>query len=216
MSNSREQILQSLRRENRPFPSANAPSSYLHMVPLDDLSPEELETIFIENAKKAACIVYQPATQEEAIQTLLEIVDDDRKISSWELDQIPLHGLESALDKAGIAHVGEDALVQVGVTGVEAALAATGSLVLTSGHGRYRAASLLPPIHVAVVTCSQITTDLETWLAGQRAKGLERMRQASNIVIITGPSRTADIAMQLVMGMHGPREMHIILIDDAR
>jgi len=213
MSNSREQILQSLRRETQPFPYAKAPSTYLHMVPSGDLSPEELETIFVDNAQKAACIVHQPASQEEAIQTLLDIVGEDRKISSWEPDQIPVHGFESALDKAGIAYVGEDALVNVGVTGVDAALAATGSLVLSSGHGRYRSASLLPPIHVAVVSRAQITTDLETWLVGQRTKGLERMRQTSNIVIITGPSRTADIAMQLVMGMHGPRELHIILID---
>jgi L-lactate dehydrogenase complex protein LldG len=215
MSSSREQILQSLRRETLPFPTAEAPSTYQHMVPLNDLPPGELETIFIENAQKAACLIHQPASQEEAINTLLEIIGDDKKISCWEPDQIPLDGLEMALEQAGIAHAGEDASVQVGVTGVDAALAATGSLVLRSGNGRYRAASLLPPTHVAVVARSQITTDLETWLAEQRAKGLASMREASNIVIITGPSRTADIAMQLVMGMHGPGELHIILNADS-
>jgi len=215
MSSSREQIFQSLQRKDRPFPSVEAPSTYQHMVPLRDFSPEELEAVFIENAQNAACIVHQPASQEEAINTLLELVGEDKIISSWEPGQIPLDGLETALEQAGIARVGEDAMVQVGVTGVDAALAATGSLVLSSGNGRYRAASLLPPVHVAVVSRSQITEDLEPWLAKQRTSGLEAFRQASNIVLITGPSRTADIAMQLVMGMHGPRELHIILVDDA-
>jgi L-lactate dehydrogenase complex protein LldG len=85
-------------------------------------------------------------------------------------------------------------------------------VVVMSGNGRYRAASLLPPVHIAVVTASQIVPDLESWWALQKAAGLEQIRQHSNIVVITGPSRTADIAMQLVMGMHGPRELHLVLL----
>ena len=86
-----------------------------------------------------------------------------------------------------------------------------------SGNGRFRAASLLPPIHIAVLNTNQIVPDLESWWAAQKwaaqkAAGLEQTRQHSNIAIITGPSRTADIAMQLVMGMHGPRELHLVLL----
>jgi L-lactate dehydrogenase complex protein LldG len=108
--------------------------------------------------------------------------------------------------------VGQDAGARVGLTGVDAALAATGSLVLSSGDGRARAASLLPPIHIAVVTADQILPDLESWLASSKAAGSAPIRRPSNIVVITGPSRTADIAMQLVMGMHGPREVHVVLM----
>ncbi|MEZ4518784.1 MAG: lactate utilization protein [Chloroflexota bacterium] len=103
--------------------------------------------------------------------------------------------------------------MRVGLTGADAGLAATGSLVLQSGSGRYRAASLLPPLHIAVLTADRIVPDLENWWTQQRAAGLDQVRQRSNIVVITGPSRTADIAMQLVMGMHGPRELHLILLD---
>jgi L-lactate dehydrogenase complex protein LldG len=110
--------------------------------------------------------------------------------------------------------VEQDGGVRVGLTGVDAALAATGSVVVVSGSGRARAASLVPPIHIAVVAASQIVPDLESWWAVQKAAGLEQIRQHSNVVVITGPSRTADIAMQLVMGMHGPRELHLVLLAD--
>lgn len=71
------------------------------------------------------------------------------------------------------------------------------------------------PVHIAVVQSSQIVPNLESWWAEQRAARLEQVRQRSNVVIITGPSRTADIAMQLVMGMHGPQELHLILLNSS-
>jgi L-lactate dehydrogenase complex protein LldG len=129
----------------------------------------------------------------------------------WDPTHIPIPGLAAALDRANITCVAQNAAVRVGLTGVNAALAATGSLVLLSGSGRSRAASLLPPVHIAVVAADQIVADLESWWVAQTAAGLDHIRQCSNVVIITGPSRTADIAMQLIMGMHGPRELHLII-----
>jgi L-lactate dehydrogenase complex protein LldG len=183
------------------------------MVPLDDTSPDALYGRFLHEAQKAACILHEAESSEAAIAAILQIVGEDQTISSWDPAHIPLPGLVEALDKANITRVGQDASVRVGLTGVDAALAATGSIVVLSGHGRFRASSLLPPIHIAVLTASQIVPDLESWWAAQKAAGLEQIRQHSNIVVITGPSRTADIAMQLVMGMHGPRELHLVLLD---
>ncbi|WP_420631405.1 LutC/YkgG family protein [Candidatus Leptofilum sp.] len=123
-------------------------------------------------------------------------------------------GLGEALDNANISCVGQDSDVRVGLTGVDAALAATGSVVVMNGNGRSRTASLLPPIHIAIVTTNQILPDLESWWASQRSASLEQTRQYRNIVVITGPSRTADIAMQLVMGMHGPKVLHLLLLSN--
>ncbi len=214
MSSSRQRIFDKLQREERPFPGAEPPASYRPMVPVGDLSPADLHSLFVREAQKAACIVHQPGDYGDAVDTVLQIIGADKIISCWDANQIPLPGLAKALAQAGVACVGQDSSVRVGLTGTDAALAATGSLVLSSGYGRYRAASLLPPIHVAIAATSQILPDLEYWWAQQKAGGLIQMRQASNIVVVTGPSRTADIAMQLVMGMHGPRELHIDLIDD--
>ncbi|RXL64508.1 hypothetical protein EO238_33075, partial [Citrobacter sp. AAK_AS5] len=76
---------------------------------------------------------------------------------AWAFDQIPLPGLAQALDAAGIAVAAlDDSDVTVGISGADAALAATGSLVLSSGSGRYRATTLLPTIHIAVIRESQI------------------------------------------------------------
>ncbi|MCP4415224.1 MAG: hypothetical protein GY805_01285 [Chloroflexi bacterium] len=106
-----------------------------------------------------------------------------------------------------------DATVLVGITGVDAALAATGSLVMLSGNGRYRAASLLPKTHIAILTANQILPDLESCFSAQEEDAYQKVKQASNLVIVSGSSRTADIAMQLVLGMHNPGELHIILLN---
>lgn len=212
---SRDQILGKLRQRlgsSVPFPTVTPPKDHLPMVPLADTSPAALYGRFVQEAEKAACVVHQVNDPEAAIAAILEIVGADTAVSSWNPAHIPLPGLAEALDQANISRVGQDASVRIGLTGVDAALAATGSLVVMSGNGRPRAASLLPPIHIAVVAASQILPDLESWWAAQKAAGLEQTRQHSNIVVITGPSRTADIAMQLVMGMHGPRELHLMLL----
>jgi len=209
---SRDQILSKLRDAKRPFPTITPPTAHQPVVPMNDTSPAALQARFVQEAEKAACVVHQVNSPEAALAAILQIVGEDTAVSCWDPEQIPLPGLAEALDKAGIARVGQDASVGVGITGVDAALAATGSLVVLSGNGRFRASSLLPPIHIAVLTTSQIVPDLESWWAAQKAAGLEQTRQHSNIAIITGPSRTADIAMQLVMGMHGPRELHVVLL----
>ncbi len=215
---SREQILGKLRQgkrefpRNRPFPNAQSLSTYLPMVPGIERDQTALTAQFVQEAEKAGCVVHQVSDDQEAINAVLQLIGKDTAVSCWQFNQIPIRGLEAAFNQANIARHGQDASVRVGLTGVDAALTATGSVVVVSGNGRYRAASLLPPVHIAVVTSAQILLDLESWWSQQRRHGLEQTRQSSNIVFITGPSRTADIAMQLVMGMHGPRQLHIVLM----
>lgn len=212
---SRERILGQLRqRTARPFPDAVPPDAYRPVVPREDVSPAGLRRRFVEEARRAGCVVHEAESAAAAVAAIVAIVGADAAISSWDLGHVPLPGLAAALDVAGVARVGQDAAVRVGLTGADAALAATGSLVLLSGPGRPRAASLLPPVHVAVVTAERIVADLESWWAAQAVDGLAGVRQSSSVVVVTGPSRTADIAMQLVMGMHGPREVHVVLVDD--
>ena len=88
------------------------------------------------------------------------------------------------------------------------ALADTGSIVVVSGPGRGRIASLLPPVHIAVIGAEQLSPTLSTFLAANPAIA----DVGSNVVAITGPSRTGDIEGTLVLGVHGPGDLHVIVI----
>jgi L-lactate dehydrogenase complex protein LldG len=102
------------------------------------------------------------------------------------------------------------ARLPLGLTGAMAGLADTGSIVVLSGPGRARSASLLPPVHLALLHVNDLYPDLTTWMTRQ---GATMLGATANLTIITGPSRTADIEMNLVIGVHGPGEIHVILIE---
>ncbi|MGA2183917.1 MAG: lactate utilization protein [Bryobacteraceae bacterium] len=102
------------------------------------------------------------------------------------------------------------AAADVGITSADYALADTGTLVMISGAEESRLVSLLPPAHIAVVPVSRLLENLDELL-------LRVPRPAdttSSMVLITGPSRTADIEQILVRGVHGPGEITVILVDD--
>ena len=100
-----------------------------------------------------------------------------------------------------------DPTVWAGVTGALLGIAESGSLVLASGEGRPLTASLLPDIHIAILRESDLVLTLLDALRHPE------IRSASAAVIITGPSRTGDIEMTLSIGVHGPKEIHVFLIN---
>ncbi|WP_170146015.1 LutC/YkgG family protein [Rhodoplanes elegans] len=107
----------------------------------------------------------------------------------------------------------------VGVSHAHAAVAETGTLVLLSGPDNPTTLNFLPDHHLVVVDAATVAGDLETVLAGLRETrggaggwpgGLPR-----SVHLVTGPSRTADIEQTLILGAHGPRRLHVILVGDA-
>lgn len=104
---------------------------------------------------------------------------------------------------------GANAEDAVGVTGVFAAIAETGTLMLASGPGTPATASLLPETHVAIVPAGRIVAHMEQGWDLARAE-FGRLPRAVNF--ISGPSRTADIDQQIVLGAHGPYRVHIVLV----
>jgi L-lactate dehydrogenase complex protein LldG len=95
------------------------------------------------------------------------------------------------------------------VTGVSAAVVETGSLALFFGPGAGRLPSLVVPVHVAVVRREQLVPTLDDFLA--RVRGHLGPRSAA--VLVTGPSRSADIEQVITVGVHGPKELHVVFID---
>ena len=83
-------------------------------------------------------------------------------------------------------------------------------MLLCSRSGRERVASLLPPVHVAIVERQQIVPDVIDAVA--HLSRLETDQLPSNAVLITGPSKTGDIELQLTTGVHGPGQWHVIVI----
>ncbi len=105
---------------------------------------------------------------------------------------------------------------QVGITGADFALAETGSLVVTSATEGSQLASLAPPIHVALYSRNQLVASLDDVLARlAMPRSSQDTLPGRSTVFITGTSRTADIEQILIKGVHGPREVHAILVEDT-
>jgi L-lactate dehydrogenase complex protein LldG len=105
---------------------------------------------------------------------------------------------------------------QVGITACFAGIAETGTLMLTSGPESPTRNNFLPGTHIVVMRGAQVVASYEDgWArlrAGRAAAGQSPMPRTVNF--ITGPSRTGDIEQRIELGAHGPRRLHIVLIDD--
>ena len=100
----------------------------------------------------------------------------------------------------------------LGVTGALLGVASSGSILTAAGPSSSRLASLLPPAHLAILPVERLVPGFEELFA---ALG-DHLETASSAVLITGPSRTADIEMVLVRGVHGPRHVHVLLVEEPR
>jgi L-lactate dehydrogenase complex protein LldG len=169
--------------------------------------------------------VHRVVSDAEAIAKVRALLADlgATRVLAWADEWLQPAGLGDALRGEGVAiepctlpadpaaraaRLQELDPVRVGVTGAHAALADTGSVVVVSGPGRGRIASLLPPTHIAVVRAEQLYPSLGVFLAGNR----DVVEVGANLVVITGPSRTGDIEGTLVLGVHGPGDLHVVVI----
>ena len=100
----------------------------------------------------------------------------------------------------------------VSLTDCEFLVARTGSVVMSAGQQSGRNTSVYAPVHVCVAYTSQLVYDVKDALEGLKEKYGDKI--PSFITFATGPSRTADIEKTLVVGVHGPKEVFVFLIDD--
>ncbi|HJQ23693.1 MAG TPA: lactate utilization protein [Blastocatellia bacterium] len=144
-----------------------------------------------------------------------------RKAVGWHSPWLEQLGLKNWLGEIGVelitdrerpdkaSFVNEAAEAALGITAVDFALADSGTLCLLAARHQPRTASLLPPLHVAVLRRAQIIRGLDELFARLPAGD----ELSSAVTLITGPSRTADIELTLVVGVHGPQQLHVILTD---
>jgi L-lactate dehydrogenase complex protein LldG len=143
----------------------------------------------------------------------------------WNATLLNQDEIITALKNSGIDFIGNNNIQRegfinsaidagLGLSGVDYALAETGTLVLLAGENKARSASLLPPVHVALVTPDKFISGLDDLFPLLRCDlDVSNRNLSSAVTFITGPSRTADIELTLVVGVHGPQELHVILLD---
>ncbi|MCC6677921.1 MAG: LUD domain-containing protein [Phycisphaerales bacterium] len=198
-----------------PTPTPNADQSTVRLIAPD----ADLTATFAARAAAAGMIVHR-ATALSAANRVLRLLNElgVRRIAVADVPflkeiTVRLGGPEYAAQ--GIELVpwrdgpGLDPLysADAGITDVQVAIAETGTLLCASGPGRGRGLSLVPPVHIAIVRESDVIADLVDFRPDPAAL-------PSSLVLITGPSKTADIEGILITGVHGPRAVHIVLIDD--
>ncbi len=160
----------------------------------------DLSLSFSENWKSLGGEIVE--VQEELTQAVVKWLRKEG-IESLYLSDVPqgmkIEQLQEAVRLSG------EAEAMAGLTGVLAAVAETGSLLIASSTRAQAVASLLPPIHLAILHRKQILPSLEAALDKVRQRG------EGSFVLISGPSRTADIEMTLTIGVHGPGRTVVFL-----
>ena len=204
------------------------PASSHGVRPVPDLSPDNgvaqvhLDGVaqrFETELKKVGGQFYAAENKQAACDYVLQLARSHgaRSAAGWECSVIQDIGLIRVLEDAGIeflADNGDDGFIKraldagIGISGVDYALADTGTLVVLSGPGHARSVSLVTPVHVALVKEEQLLADLNDLFPLLKERG----SLSSAIALITGPSRTADIEMTLVVGVHGPQQLHVVLL----
>jgi L-lactate dehydrogenase complex protein LldG len=181
---------------------------------------------FVREAQNSGAEVFQPDTSNHVDEILIDLLRQaGQHAITWADEDLPIKNMRDLLLRAEVTghvpNVARDAVlrrqtwqslaeIRVGITGALAGIADTGSIVVQSGPQRARAASLLPETHIALLPRDCLYPSMSAFFAAHSAQSLTA--SVSNLVFITGPSRTADIEMIITRGVHGPKRLCIVLL----
>jgi len=173
---------------------------------------------FIKELLNVNTEVREAHGEEELIDFIAGLVHE-KGVSSFvisESDYLNSLGLKELLNREGLQQIvsydkNDIAEAGIGITGADYAIADTGTLALLTDEDRPRSVSLLPPIHLAIVRKSDIVSDIKELFIILKQKLDTGQGVPSCMTFITGPSRTADIELNLTLGVHGPKELYVII-----
>ena len=201
---------------------AGAPHSFRPVVPLPRVplaTPARPVTDVIERFAESVEAVAGNVRRPDATTSLADVLAEVcavEGIKSATVSRDPeCEGAAASLTALGVEvrpaeGASTAATVDLGVTGAAYGIALTGSLVVAADRAGSRTVSLLPPVHVAIVRVGRLLAtadELFRHLPRRFPNGLP-----SNLVLITGPSRSADNELQLTLGVHGPRSLWVVLV----
>ena len=226
MNDDRAQVLNQIRASLKTahLPSARATVPARAIAGQGDRA--EMVANFQRDLEPLGGFSYVTTNEDETIALILKLLRDAsvQEILSWDDADLPVRRVGQTLRENGYTRldvrVPEDAegrknkLAELeragaGITGALAGLADTGSLALVTQPTQTRLVSLLPPMHIALLPVSRLYPTMAAFFAAHP----DVTQRGSNLIFVTGPSRTADIELTLTRGVHGPKFLHVLLLD---
>lgn len=186
-----------------PFPQSEGNSGVYNP------SFQDNEIEFAENFGRIQGRFLYCANTEEMIQQLMQLISQQGWAQVFCREKEILAILEKPLGGVLISDDLPDA--DVSITGCEALIARTGSILMSSSQDSGRTVSVYAPVHICIAYPSQLVYDIRDGLEYLSEKYKNKI--PSFITLATGPSRTADIEKTLVVGVHGPKDVYVFLVD---
>ncbi len=209
---------------------SNAPAAWNEKQPQTYRQADELLHVFQAACAALPADIRTARTNEGVREHLLAVLRKEgvRTYATWRSPSLDEFHIPDCLDSPEFVEVGgldgssvkehgpaafktAVAAADAGITGADFGLADTGTLVLTAGRGRERSLSVLPPIHVSVLRATQILESTLDLLSGPLSSWNGSGQRPSSTILITGSSKTGDIEMELVRGVHGPGRLYLIV-----
>jgi L-lactate dehydrogenase complex protein LldG len=226
VTGARQQILNSLRRSLRreqPDAETRAELEQRLAAPRANLIPQRAQIphgaqldLMAQMLKELSATVVRLGDESEVPQAVADYLKNEnlppklRLAPRDDLRRLPWDGQPLLEVEEGIAEADDT----TSVTGAFAGIAETGTIMMASGPEAPVTLNFLPENHIVVLRASQVTGSYEdAWQRLRAALGPGVMPRAVNMV--TGPSRTGDIEQTILLGAHGPRRLHVLLVDDA-
>ena len=206
-------VIENIRRSlGRTSQSPLSPRPVIYGSRQPEAVQQEIET-FLNEIKQLSGVGQKLSLSEidDALKTLVQ-EQTIRKATVWETPHLRRLRLAESLNSLGVDLVSpnaskhEMALCDLGITEADFLLPETGTIVLRSSVEKPRGVSLLPRIHLAIVHPELLRADMHQVFA--------EAKDHHYLVFITGPSRTADIELTVTLGVHGPKNLYVWMLDE--
>jgi L-lactate dehydrogenase complex protein LldG len=210
VSSGKENILKKIRKalsESTPIPFPQSEGNHSVYQP----SRQEMEVEFAEQFTRLQGKFIFCIDAGEAVAQLTALASHQ----GWKKIVCREEKFQGLLKGNGFTSFSDAGLAEcdAAITGCEALIARTGSIVMSTGGGNAsgRTVSVYAPVHICIAWSDQLVYDIRDSLVALKEKYQQQI--PSLITFATGPSRTADIEKTLVVGVHGPREVYLFLVD---
>ncbi|MCH7950839.1 MAG: lactate utilization protein [Candidatus Dadabacteria bacterium] len=224
-NNSREEILHTIRKglkgvdPEKTFDDRNFQFEAEEVQKLIEEQQGNLETQFIGELNKVNTNVIEAGSEDEVKSFLQDIIKEKelKSFAIWESQFLKEINLKQDFKDTGLKLItaknkNRMANADIGITEVDYAIADTGTLVLLTDKNQPRSVSLLPPIHVAIVRPANLVRNIKDLFIILKSRLQNSEDITSCMTFVTGPSRTADIELSLTLGVHGPKELYVVIL----